>query len=542
MLVLNYLDKFLKIENSLEVNNSSRETNFSSVVVDFSGYTESDLPVQYQEVTILDVSGSQLNQREVVEMSNVKRLFTGYLESYDLPILINNWSDVSLQLNLLSPYAMTSTRTVSLKGTYRLNEAIGKILQPLIEDGYTLKILNVVNTNVYINFSLETIENIMNNLSNNYNFWWFIDFDKNIYVEDLTEKFYNNVKETISNDNIPAGLYGIKPSMDAIDYCNVINLKKVRMYIPSAIWRYRDFQTNYTIITNPMIELIDYSLNTPKTITLKKGDQIDFVVPFDITLKNIEKCIEKSEAADLELEYPFLFEVGTSVSGGGVNYYIQSSISYENGQLVFNDVGFQGTNYDNIPTITLIRDSFFSNLITGFVYNGDETITGEIISLISISALAWVNYRVADLAKIENAMNKVSKTGIVEKIVDMNEAWLFEDEALEIANSHLKRSGAQNKKIILTFDINPNLNIGDTINLDLGNFFSRGTFVVTDSTFCFENDNSKNWSITLNDKNVLENFIDLFRSSDLETDSNKVITDIINYNFSENFKEIKEVS
>ena len=91
MIVLNYLDKFLKIENNFEISNSSREVTFSEIVVDFTGYSREDLPVKYQEIKVLDIDEIDIKSNNV-ENGNI--YFYGYLDTYELPILLNNWSNI----------------------------------------------------------------------------------------------------------------------------------------------------------------------------------------------------------------------------------------------------------------------------------------------------------------------------------------------------------------------------------------------------------------------------------------------------------------
>ena len=540
MIVLNYLDKFLKIENSFEISNSSREVTFSEIIVDFTGYSREDLPVKYQEIKILDVSEKNIKNNS---LSRENVIFYGYLDSFRLPVLINNWSDVSLSLSLLSPYAITSLRTATVNGNYILSNLIMQILNPLINDGFKVKTLNVRRTNVKVSYTSETIENLMNKLSNKYNFWWYIDYKKNIYIEDLDNKFSYENDNVYTIQNIPRGLYSIQPSMDSIDYANTINFKNVRVYYPSAIWKYTRFnkaEKGYRIVENPLINLDDFDITTDRTITLKPQEEYTFQFPFDITVKNVEQCIDNSSNIEDDFHFPFYLAIGKENNDGNYEYSLIASINLGNGVLEYTNVDFV-TNTESTAEILLIRDSFFSNLITGFKYNGTEQKTGILIKLISVSSLIWTKYCYSDIQEINSVKNKISKSGIVEKTIDLSQGWYFENELQSLAKSKISQNNNQTDKIELSFDEKSNWQIGDIINFNIEDFFVKGTYIVTDVDFYYENNEAKHWTFSLRNKNFLENFIDLFRNDEEDTNEDRYIKLLQTNSINETIKEVKEV-
>lgn len=539
MIVLNYLDKFLKIENNFEISNSSREVTFSEIVVDFTGYSREDLPVKYQEIKVLDIDEIDIKSNNV-ENGNI--YFYGYLDTYELPILLNNWSDVSLNISLLSPYAITSLRTVTVNGNYSLSNLITQVLTPLINDDFEIKMLNVRKINIKVNYISETIENIMNQLSNKYNFWWYIDYKKNIYIEDLDDKFSYRTKMAYTIKNIPNGLYSIKPSMDSIDYANTINFKNVRVYYPSAIWKYTRFnkaEKGYKIIENPLINFDEFDTTMDRTITLKPQEEYIFQFPFDITIKNIEQCINNIPNLEDDFYYPFYLWIGKENKEGYYEDILLASVELQNGMLIYNNVDFS-SNIESTAEILFIRDSFFSNLITGFKYNGTEEKTGILIKMISISTLIWTKYCYSDIKEINSVKNKITKSGIVEKTIDLKQGWYFENELQSLAKTEIDKNNNQTDKLVLSFDEKPNWEIGNIINFNMEEFYIKGDYIVTDEEFYYENTNCKNWTFSLRNKNFLENFIDLFRNEE-ETTEDKTIKLLQTNSVNEIIKEVKEV-
>ena len=55
-----------------------------------------------------------------------------------------------LTLTLLSPLKMATIRTVTIIGTMDVGTAINRILEPLINDGFTIKEINIVDGQITI--------------------------------------------------------------------------------------------------------------------------------------------------------------------------------------------------------------------------------------------------------------------------------------------------------------------------------------------------------------------------------------------------------
>lgn len=508
MIAVKYGNTYLKILDEFTIENSSREVKFNDLNVDFTGYTINDLPVKYQEVQLVEINESVKWTSPLI----VKVYFTGYLESYKIPEMHNSWEDKVLTMTIISPYALTSLRSTSLIGTYSLEEALTRIVQPLIDDGFIIKAMIVSSTNVTSGYLLETVETCLNDLSNKYNFWWYIDENKNIYFYDLEYLSSKNIENRYSLGNMPTGSMSITPSMDATDYCNVINFKNVRMYVPSVI--------TDDLNINPLVD--------ETTIRLAKNDKIEFKFPFDITVKNIQKSIENNALQDYEnesLNEPFIFQIQTS------NSTINASIKLVDGELLFDNISREANASTSGETpaelFSIITDSFFSNLVIGLTYLGEDTITGTIKQLSSCSGLKWTKMKFINNIEIDKCKGIVSKSGRIEKIIDLDEAWRTEQELKNLAVSYLKLNLSQTDGLEIKLDCKPEFGIGDTVYFDLDEFFINNNYIVTDTTWNYVNAEDQTWTISLRNKNYLANFIDVFRGEVYENDNQKDINLIV---------------
>ena len=198
MTKLMYGNTELKVLDGYDVAKSSQEVTFNSIVCDFTGYTQEDLPDKYQEV-------------KLVENGNI--LFFGYVDDYSFKEMRETDIDTEIEITLLSPMKLATLRTVILSGTYKLNDLILEILQPLIDDGYEIEEMEISNRTVTVNYPLNTIEYCMNNLSNKFNFWWFIDEYKKIHVKDISLMLSKKPNYIYDNENTIPYLQYIKPTV-----------------------------------------------------------------------------------------------------------------------------------------------------------------------------------------------------------------------------------------------------------------------------------------------------------------------------------------
>lgn len=140
-----------------------------------------------------------------------------------------------LTLNLLSPLSMATNKVVTIIGTYKLKEVIERALNPLVLDGFEIKELNVRDGQKTVRFLMQTTEFVMNSLSNSESIWWYIDENKGIYVNSIDYQFGLPPKMTLSHNEKIEGLLTITPSVEAVNYANVINVKMLGFILKAGI-------------------------------------------------------------------------------------------------------------------------------------------------------------------------------------------------------------------------------------------------------------------------------------------------------------------
>ena len=488
-------NNYYRIIDGYNISESSREVKFSNIKIDFTNKTILDLPIKYQECQLVDVDNNN-NINEII--------FTGYVNNYILPKMKNKIEDRELEIELLTPLAIATLRTADAVGTYNLQSLIREIIQPLIDDGFILKELNIGNNQITVNYLTETIESALNKLSNKFNFWWYIDKNKNIYINDINYIFSKKEKLIYDDNNKISGLIDFIPSMESIDYCNTIDFTNVRLITKSNYIR------DYTFDYSP--EDSYYKINYYNPIFNKEyinsGEEIEFDIPFII---NSER---KGLSQTMDETYNTYFRLQKIVvsSGGAVNYETLVDLTYdENNQIIIPNNATISDSYSDEKEFVFVRDGFFKNLIVGMKYNGNNQIS--VGKVYSETGLMWAKIRINDNKEIEINKDKISNTGIIEKQINMNEQWKTFEEILESANSLIKNNVPNVENIKMVTDEEHNLNIGDIININKEEFFTEGKFIITDKNINYES-NYEYWEFTLRNTNILESYIDLFRSSE----------------------------
>lgn len=504
----------LQVLDGYSMTKSSQDVTFNSISCDFTGYTQEDLPDKYQEV-------------KLVEDGNV--LFFGYVDEYSFKEMREVDIETEIEITLLSPMKLATLRTVILSGTYQLLDLIPEVLQPLIDDGYEIKELEVSDRTITINYPLNTVEYCMNNLSNKFNFWWFIDEYKNIYIKDIASMLNKKPDYKYDAENRIPYLQYIKPTVSSEGYANVVNFKNVRIY------EYSNLEMNGSTISSSHNPLIDGQITTP----IKKDGQIDFNHPCDINKANILKSGISIGKQD-RFSYSYLY--GIYISGTyNDNTTFQLYIRYNRSTNMLetsSNVGFDGNETDKDKEFLFIRDSFFNNLITGFKFNNESKNLKTITVIRSDSALIWNINRMYNDGAIYDKKGIVSNTGIVETTIDMNESWKTLQELREIGVSYMnKNSLKMDGELELKIDTTCNIQVGNTIKID--RLLFRGTYIVTQIQMNFAN--AKEWIITCKNGNMLNNFIDVFRGENTQENEEKTYKTSILHYVEEKINEVFEV-
>lgn len=495
-------NKNFRVIGNYGFKNSNSEVTFNDIVIDFTNCTLEDIPYKYQEIKII-------KDDEII--------FTGFLDSIDLSHLSTNNKYKEMTLTLLSPLKMATKRHISLIGTFEIKEAIRRILQPLIEDGFELKEINTQEGQISLNFAMETIENAMNNIGFKRNIFWYIDEQKNIFVNSIDFLFGKNLKKKITVEK-EKGLLELQPTIENIDYSNVINFKNVRLI----------YSTDYS--EYPLIE-------TGKKI--KKGDTVTFKYPIILDetilrefIAGLDKNTNNQFWANIEIELD-VNDVYYKNYAIGINLNDTTSANYnkyvKQGNITFNDDG------GNDGEIILQRDSFFSNLITGFKWNIDKEVT--INKARSNTALRYTTMKFVYSQEVEKLKGIISKSGQIEKIVDYAEKWTSLRQLIAYARSLMVQNSNKVNEVILEYDINPKIRVGDIVEINRPNYFTVGKFAVKDIEYTYINKLEQNWRITLKSSDLISSYIDMFRPEEQQENQDVVDTVILSEFIEETLNE-----
>ena len=237
---------------------------------------------------------------------------------------------------------------------------------------------------------------------------------------------------------------------------------------------------------------------------LKAGEEVQFENPIVIDkelLKNI--ALQQERYWENPIYDNLKMVIGNSVFEIGIYYQNGEFENQDTDNFSYSDSGGER------EELVLIRDSFFSNLITGFRWNGADNAVIQQIQ--SCTALRYNNVRVLNSNEINDMKGIISNTGIIEKTIDYNEQWATEDELIEYARSMMTKNTNIINQVILEYDENPKLKVSDIVRINVESFYIHGDFVVKEITYRYINEYDQNWKITLKNADMLSTFIDLFR-------------------------------
>lgn len=501
--MIEYGNVQLDLLGGYDLNKSSQTVSFSNLTCDFTSHTSEDLPQRYEECRVY-VKG------------DLK--FIGYINGYTFPEMRETDDFLEINLELLSPMAMTTIRTQIATGTYRLKNLINFVFEPLVDDGFTIEEINVTDRQLTVNYVCETIEYIMSELSSDYNLWWHIDENKKIYVRDINLMLSAEPKHIYDDTHKIKGLMYLRPTISTQDYANVVNFKNVRIYQMSR----QEFDGNEQ---NPLI--------STQISQMGNGKNLDFNFPIDFKDDNILKS-----AYSMTTTGQFIYGLyisGTYTDNSTFTLYKRYNTINETWETSEN-IGFDG-NEDSTQEFLLQRDSFFSNLITGFKYNGEKTIR-SITNIKSDSALIWNVNKFFNDKGIADKKGIISPTGIIEITVDMNEQWKTIPELLGIGASYINRSSLSlDGTIELAIDRNT-FTVGDLIRINKMLFDDN--YIITSIKEKYDKNRSQ-YIVTCKNTNVEDNYINLFRGKAKQETSERIYQTYITHYTQDGIKEVHEV-
>lgn len=507
MIRLIYNNKAFRILNEFNINTTNNTVTFNDITIDFTDYDLEDMPLKYQEVKIKECEDGE----DI--LTDGKVLFFGYVDTIEVGRMKLSQEKRELTITLLSPIKLSTVRTVTLIGTYNVRDIIPLILEPLINDGFEIAEMNVDNGQITVNHILQTIEFCMNNLSVKKNIFWFIDENKKIYINQL-DYLFQQTPTKIQNDLRKEGLINIEPNIEATDYANVINIKNARLL-------YKQYTTTTTGGDFDVLKL-------PKTI--KTNDIIEFNYPISFSLDYLKKMQNEGLFESAVLIPVLVLTIGQT--NYSVYYNVNTQLLEYTGSFTYSDDdGDEGT-------IVLQRDNFFSNLITGFKWNGSNA---QIRTVDTNTALRYVKVKFINSQEVERLKGIISDSGQIERTIDANETWFTEKSLLEYAKAYLIENKNDINTIKLTYDKNYGFKIGGLLAIDLESFYSKGNFAITEIAYSYVNEIEQKWIITAKKSNLLSSYIDLFRGQEDETSSERNESLLISQYITEGVNEIHNV-
>lgn len=224
--------------------------------------------------------------------------------------------------------------------------------------------------------------------------------------------------------------------------------------------------------------------------------------------------------------YSFGYHINLEKSASDYNVYTKD------GNMTFSDDKDEGD-------IVLQRDSFYSNLITGFKWNLDETVAIEQIG--SQTALRYTTMKFMYSAEINKLKGIISESGQIEKTIDFNEKWTTLYQLIKYARSLMVQNSNTVNQVSLEYDKNPNIKIGDIVEIDEPDFFIQGKFAVKDINYTYVNELDQNWQITLKNSDLISTYIDIFRPAEQEENENTINTVLLSEYTEEQINETHSI-
>lgn len=463
--------EILPVYDTLELNKSGNELTFSNVKADFGIRSMEQLPMAFQEIRIWQ--GELIGEDD---LSECELKYTGFLDKAELTQKHTDEDECDIELTLLSPMNLTTKRYVSVSGTYKTDELFYLIFEPLINDGFNLEKINMDSRTISVNYYLETIETIMNDLSNKLNIFWSIDSQKNIHINDIIKLLGQEPKMIITSEKTE-GLYEMKPIIENNGYFNTINVKNARIYTSGTNQQILEVMKLISGETQTFVNPIDFGSNGASRVCLNN---------------NTTNCTILSI---MDENGQILYEITYDVNNKDI--VLPSGVVYNDGDT------------EN-ATLILERDSFFKNLITGMQWKGT---TQNIRTIESDTMLKYQLFRVTNSNEIYKCSQFLTDSGIIEKTIDVNESWFTYTELVEYCSNLITSNANNTAKVELSFDKDYGLEIGDKIRINRPAFFINGDFVITEINETQSHYDSYNCQIVAQNNKLQANYIDIFRKS-----------------------------
>ena len=473
---------------SISVNMASFQV--SNITVIYDDFLDYELPFAWQEIQLL-------NDNEETE-------YIFYFKSLTAPKFSTNNETIKLQMSLYSTRDLLAHRTRTVQTSGALNTVIATIINEIIDDdGYTIVENTLPTTTVTATFIKQTLENILNTMATNYEFVWYCDGLKNIYLKPFSTLTLATPDLLIDSTLYTNYGYQIQPTIATNDYGNVVELKNIMLVDDMNVY---EPDTDTTLGAG---ESITFSRKVWATLEAKNKNPL--VLTAILSCNSFVIHLDDNGIPDVNSEL-----VGYDDIGGDYNWL-------------------------------LIRDPDNNNLWTGLKNNMD--IDQDIGTIYATTALIPTSYTYYDVKEINNISTYTNTSGKIQKSIDMYNKYMGIDEMLATAKGNLIKANSIANTVTITMEVldktkdYPNIKIADVIKINvggkLGNLIGEQTYVVTDYTRL---EGIKRLTYTIKASNINYNYtyIDLFRKVTIQ-DNDEQLTNQVSIYETETINEITTV-
>jgi len=432
-------------------------------------------------------------------------LYTGYLEELTLPSYRTGNEIVRLNLTCYNPMIIASKRTISLLKSFEsLSDVVEDILQPLVDEGFFIQSNNLPDTTISIKASMETVESLMNKLSNQYNFTWFIDENQEIYIETVESLELKEADISIDDTYLTTldDSIGVNftPTISTTDYANVINLKNQKILTQ---YQYLD-EAPYDSETN--VIMLPYAFSISPTSAAKSLQEGAFeVVAFSGAFVTI--LLDYGATADLmSVDYDTTTKLVTYSAAVGIDGQDELAAGIK---------------------VLLILDGYNSTNVIGFKTRAVEAD----VSVFATTALLPKTTKFVNAQEVIDSIDVISPTGKVERTIDLKGKYFTASEMVEYAKNQINRTKIQTE--IVEFEVKgvnstaldtfiANFKPLNKINLDFTDYLVSGDFIVTDIRQDIAIGNMMTYVIKMRNSNYIQSYLDAFRVETGEIEDDEI--------------------
>ena len=491
----------LPLLDKIQLNYDVASFKVSTITIIYDDFLDYQLPFAWQEILLVD------------DLDVTKYIF--YFKSMTAPVFETGNEVIKLKFSLYTTRDLIAHRNLTLSESTSLHNAISSIVgDVLISDGYTIAENDLVYTNISISYIKQSIESILNDLANTYNFIWYCDEFKQFYFKQVVELVNKDTDILIDNTNNINYGWNVQPKLSTLDYVNIVELKNI-ISIEEDI---------------PFDYIYDQFIGAG-TYTLKSSFWLDEIAWYKVhpgsTTGNIISIYINSDFAN-----------GYFIYWNGTEFIVDADIG------IF-DADYSPSSATNL--ISFFRDQDNPQIISSFKYNGTTTDEVQIRSTVTLKPKSLTYYDVDEIEKISVFTNT---SGKIERTLNMYNQYLGQDETLAIAKGALVSSNQTTSEVSLVLEVSdksiayPNITLGQVIEIDLsgnvGKLVGNNSFVIT-SYKKTETITRVRFEITAKNVNLNTTFIDLYRKINIQETTEQLTNEIAIYVRGEDVVEKVEV-